>query len=287
MLVRAFFCFSFILSALWLAIAATYVDSRIGWGNLMSMNPSELAFFITAVCIPALVLWVIMGLFYFARVTQKQGDILKIMMHYMKDSSDRNRLMSRSLFETQGILRSYESLHYVDTYVAELNNVIAEIAIRFNILRRSSLVSLWHQVQTGDKWAFCNVILDSAADNPDFSFNLAKSAIKDRKLADAIELFCQRVETLFAVLRRSESFVTFAGVMETSNLGKLYRLISAVNAQQKRFDNGFTAKKDSQKVEESNLFSIAGEEFNEPDLFGNTDDIPILITDEDDYPKEN
>lgn len=258
MVLRVLFCFSFVMSALWLAVSATYVDTRIGWDNLMTMNPSDLAFFITAVCIPVVVLWVILGLFYYAGIIQKQGAFLEIMLYYMKDSADRNRIMSKSLLESREMLRSSENMRYIDTFILELNNVIAEIAIRFNILRRASAETLWHKVHTGDKWAFCNVILENARDIPDFDFALTKSAIRDKKLAEAISIFCQRVEHLLGVMRQNESSVMFADIIETSNLGELYRRMSVVNEQQKKFDTSFQnlPNEKKQKNEDETLFSI-------------------------------
>jgi hypothetical protein len=265
MLLRVLFCFSFILSALWLAVSATYVDNRIGWDNLMSMNPSDLAFFITAVCIPVVILWVIMGLFYYGGIIQKQGEFLEVMLYYMKDSADRNRIMSKSLLESREMLRSSENMRYIDTFVLELNNVITEIAIRFNILRRSSAETLWNKVHAGDRWAFCNVILDNARDIPDFDFALAKSAIKDKKLAESIKIFCQRVEHLFGILRQNESSAMFADIIESSSLGELYRRMSTVNEQQKNFDKSFKSslKDDGQKNEDDTLFSIAEDKSSE------------------------
>ena len=265
MLLRLLFCFSFVLSGLWLAVSASYVNSRIGWDNLMSMNPSDLAFFITAVCIPVVILWVIMGLFYYGGIIQKQGEFLEIMLYYMKDSADRNRIMSKSLLESREMLRSSENMRYIDTFILELNNIITEIAIRFNILRRSSTEILWKKVHAGDRWAFCNVILDNARDIPDFDFALAKSAIRDKKLADYISIFCERTEHLFNTLRQNESTAMFADIIESSNLGELYRRLAIVNGQQKNFDKAFaSSSKGAEKPDEESLFTAAGENTEKP-----------------------
>jgi len=262
MVLRLLFCFSFILSGLWFAMSASYVNSRIGWDNMMSMNPSDLAFFITAVCIPVVILWVVMGLFYYGGIIQKQGEFMEVMLYYMKDSADRNRIMSKSLLESREMLRSSENMRYIDTFILELNNVITEIAIRFNILRRSSAETLWNKVHAGDRWAFCNVILDNARDIPDFDFALAKSAIKDRKLAQAIDTFCQRVEHLLDILKQNESSAMFADIIETSNLGELYRRMASVNEQQRTFNKSFEPSAEEEEIQnntDDSLFAVTEE----------------------------
>lgn len=222
MLSVIFFCLAAFVSIFWLGLSGIYVETRIGWDNMMSMNPSDLAFFITAVFVPVVMLWVVIGFIHYAFAIRRQGKFLEIMLYHMKKSSDQNSVITRNLLESRELLRNSETLKYIDTAVADLNNTITEIAIRFGIMRKSSVEELWHKVSEGDRWAFCNVILDNSNDIKGFDSTIAFRVENDKELAAAIRLFCDRFEHLFDLLNLNENNRPLADIIENSSLGALY-----------------------------------------------------------------
>ncbi len=217
---------SLFASVLWLAGSAVYIESRVGWENLVTMNPSDIAFFMTAVLLPVVVLWIIMGFVHYAGVIHKQGAFLGAMLTQLKRSSEQNEIILKNLISSQAQSKNNDILKYIDIAIADLNNTLAEIAVRFGIMRKTSEDSLWHRVGEGDRWAFCQIILENAEETEDFDNALKKRMTRDLKLAEAVKAFCSRFEKIIHMLSSNDINRPFIDIIENGDLGTVYTRLS-------------------------------------------------------------
>lgn len=220
------FTVSIILSVCWIIGGAIYIEARIGFNNLITMNPSDLAFFITAVFIPVIVLWIIVGFIYYSSIISKQGYFLNLMLIRMKRSSEENEIILKSIIESQGYFKNRETLRFVDMSIDDMNNTLAEIAVRMGIIRKVSTETLWHRVGEGDRWAFCNIILENADEIRNFDKELKHHISRNEILAKQITSFCTRFEETFALLETNPNNRPMLNILESSVLGEVYTKFS-------------------------------------------------------------
>lgn len=251
MILRFFFCAALAITALWLGICGTYVNAGIGWSNVVDMPPSDMAYFLSAIFSPLVLMWATIGFTYYAGIIQKQGIILQKMMFYIKDSSDK-------------IACSANDMHYMETALTELNNVVADIAVRACLLRQSAVEVLWHRVHEGDKWAFCNAILENAQDIKDFDFVIAKQSVKNKKLALSVNIFCDRVSGLLDYLNQNAVMKPYASLLEASSLGVLYARLVKINGIKGEIKPSEIEEADDLTVTEIPIFTVAATKQDEP-----------------------
>ena len=233
---------SLIGSIFWLAGSAVYIESRIGWENLVTMNPSDIAFFITAILLPIVVLWIIIGFIHYTGIIRRQGYFLTAMLDQLKRTSGQNEVILKNLITGQEQNKNNDMLKYIDIELADLNNVIAEIAVRFGIMRKTSEDALWERVGQGNRWAFCQVILENAEETEDFSKALKKRMARDEKLTKAVNLFLSRFEKVLQMLSSTDFNRPFIETLENCNLGALYSLLANIeNFASPKADNEETA----------------------------------------------
>lgn len=264
-----FFSFAIIGSIFWLSASGVYIESRVGWENLITMNPSDIAFFMTAIFLPITVLWVIIGFIYYAKVINKQLYFLEGLFNQLRGNFIQNDNILKNLINIQESNNNNDILKSLDIAFSDLNNIIAEIAVRFGIMRKTSEDSLWERVSQGNRWAFSQIVLENAEETDDFDEALKKRMSRDEKLSKAVELFLRRFEKIIQQLNLSDLNRPFIDIIEEGELGKLYdRLYKIVNSD-KETEEG--SKKIPHIEEATNTNDIAMESTFHKALFSTSD----------------
>ncbi|MGD9638179.1 MAG: hypothetical protein AB7U85_03865 [Alphaproteobacteria bacterium] len=229
-MLKVLILFSFLtaVSCSWLISAGYYLYYSIGIDNFLSLNPSDLALYICAIMAPIAVIWLITGFTHHIFSVRYQNNLSTTLLYQARRSSEHTEALVKSMLEIQDQTKSGVLLHNIPIAINNLNEIMAQIALRFGFLTSDATESLWIKVKNGNLWAFCRVIIDNAARTRNFESLLLKQTLKDETLASAIIEFCKRFKRLKGILSKHDKESFLSEIIEDGSLGKVYALISPV-----------------------------------------------------------
>lgn len=212
------------LTTLWLGLAALYVSSSIGWANLLTLPPSDLALFGFGAVGPVVGMWLIVGLLFLAITGLRQEQVTHRLVRQATRSSEQSEAQVRSLIEMQMEGRRREVVAGIDLALRDLNAQSALIAERLGMVTAEEADALWARALSGDQWAFANAFLVRDSAYPDFADMLADRLIADDVAVAALQVFLRRYRGLSEALRDADVTGPAADMLHDGTLERLYSL---------------------------------------------------------------
>lgn len=212
------------LTTLWLGLAALYVSSSVGWANLLTLPPSDLALFGFGAVGPVVGMWLIVGLLFLAITGLRQEQVMHRLMRQATRSGEQSEAQVRSLIEMQMEGRRREVVAGIDLALRDLNAQSALIAERLGMVTAEEADALWARALSGDQWAFANAFLVRESAYPDFADMLAERLVADDVASAALQVFLRRYRGLSEALRDADVTGPAADVLREGTLERLYAL---------------------------------------------------------------
>jgi hypothetical protein len=153
------------LSAVWIALAVTYVGFGVGWPDFVQQPPSEFGSFLEGVVAPLAFLWLVLGLFLQQSELAANSDAIRVQSEALRRSAEQAEIQSRAIHANELHARQ-------DTFVDLVRLVGRQLGVISGFLYMSSqgavqggtvpperLRELWDQVGSGDDQAFVRAML--------------------------------------------------------------------------------------------------------------------------------
>ncbi len=225
------FGFAVSASLLWLCGVLFYVYAKIGFPNLFALPMTDLTMLSATAFLPVIFLWMAVSLIYNVITLKKQGTTITLLLTQARRSADHAEAMVRTLMETQLQSRSAMVLQNADLFINELNDLLADIVVRFGLIQPAHTELVWQRVGDGNRWAFCKVVLNNAENSPKFQDDLKEQLRRDKILAHAVRTFCYRFEQMFTMLERHDIEHYLTKIFEEGAMGRVYlRFVEACRA---------------------------------------------------------
>lgn len=227
MLTVLFFVTAF-SSLLWLVYALLYIHGLLAGVDLNSVNAATMAMYAGLTILPVWIVWQVFGFVsqYFrakgidARLTQ--------LFNQMKKNQDYTDLVVRVMLDAEHEIKDGFVINKFDVFVADMNEILADIIQRCNVVSSAQAEQLWSRVKNGERWIIAKTLVEAAKSHDDFSLYLAEKARKDSVFKGTLLEFCARYQNLSALLEKHDRDRVFITIIETGVMGKVYSLLAPV-----------------------------------------------------------
>lgn len=215
-------------SLLWLVYALLYIHGLLAGVDLNSVNASTMAMYAGLTVLPVWIVWQVFGFVnqYFrtkgidARLTQ--------LFNQMKKNQDYTDLVVRVMLDAEHEIKDGFVINKFDIFVADMNEILADIVQRCNAVSTVQLEQLWNRVKNGERWIIAKTLVEAAKNYDDFSSYLAEKARKDSVFKGTLLEFCARYQNLSLLLEKHDRDRVFITIIETGVMGKVYSLLAPV-----------------------------------------------------------
>ena len=216
MLSAAFF-FSVFTSFVWIFYA---------FSNLNNGDLNHFSLTIMIIVLPIFILWSVFGYIYQYNSTSVLNKNMYTLFRQMKKNHELSDATARILLEARGTLLDNIILSKFDVFIADMNELLADIIKRSQLIPAEQVDNLWIKVKNGGKWAFGKVIIDVAQSQPTLPNKLLQKALTDTVLSGTILEFCSRYQSLINALEKHDQARLFLNIIETGVFGKVFSLLA-------------------------------------------------------------
>lgn len=216
MLSAAFF-FSVFTSFVWIFYA---------FSNLNNGDLNHFSLMIMIIVLPIFILWSVFGYIYQYNSTSVLNKNMYTLFRQMKKNHELSDATARILLEARGTLLDNIILSKFDVFIADMNELLADIIKRSQLIPAEQVDNLWIKVKNGGKWAFGKVIIDVAQSQPTLPNKLLQKALTDTVLSGTILEFCSRYQSLINALEKHDQACLFLNIIETGVFGKVFSLLA-------------------------------------------------------------
>jgi hypothetical protein len=217
------------LTSIWLGGAVVYVTHAMGWANLLTLPPSDLALYIFGTLGPVATLWLVVGLLQNGLASHRQEKVLRTLAAQARQTAGQTEGQVRTLIQMQEESRRRSLIDGMDLVLKDLNGQAAVLAERLGMVSADEADSLWARTISGDVWAFAHAFLTRAAAYPDFADLLAERLAADDISTAALQLFRRRYDMLVASFEHSDADKVVRSVLEDGPLARLSHLFAEVD----------------------------------------------------------
>ena len=241
-------------SLVWLVYSIKFILGSLGGMSFFDAGLLNVLLYTLFVCLPEFVIWMI-----FAFISQHfSSKTLSRQMYklfsQMKKNQEYSDLLARIMLETGENIRNSFMMNHFELLIADMNELLSEIAQRENLVTKEQVADLWLKVQSGGKWAFGKIFIEKYNKTADFKSKLLEDALSDNILAGTIMEFCARYQSLLVLLEKYDKEKTFLNVVETGVLGKAFSVMASVSDSIRRSRDIKTVDKEEtveQKIDEA------------------------------------
>lgn len=212
----------------WLIYTFMYISEKLHGISFNSLGLVDLSVYTALVLLPILVLWMVFGYINQYISTNAFNKNLFSLFKQMKKNQDYTDLIARIMLESEQEIKDGFILGKFDLFVADMNELIAEIIHRSSIASPEQIERLWAKVQNGGKWSFGKVIIEVNQNQPRFQARVFEKSQSDVVLAGTILEFCSRYTNLIALLEKHDKERVFLNIIETGVFGKVFSIIAPV-----------------------------------------------------------
>ena len=152
----------------------------------------------------------------------------------MKKNQDYTDLVVRVMLDAEHEIKDGFVINKFDIFVADMNELLADIVQRCNAASSLQLEQLWTRVKNGERWTIGKTLIEAAKNYADFSTYLAEKARKDSVFKGTLLEFCARYQSLSALLEKHDRDRVFITIIETGVMGKVYSILAPVSEEIKR-----------------------------------------------------
>lgn len=247
------FFISVFSSLTWLVYTILYIVGQLGGNDLNALPPEKVALYGALVVLPIWVVWQVFALvagYYRA----KSADLrLTQLFNQMKKNQDYTDLVVRVMLDAEHEIKDGFVINKFDIFIADMNEILADIVQRCNAASSLQLEQLWARVKNGERWTIGKALVEAAKSHADFSVYVAEKARKDSVFKGTLLEFCSRYQNLHALLEKHDRDRVFITIIETGVMGKVYSILApAVQALEYNPNENI-----AENVEENEAFAVS------------------------------
>ena len=227
MLTVLFFVAAF-SSITWLVYAILYINGLLAGADLNSLAAADVALYIGLIVLPVWIIWQIFGFVNQYFRSKSTDNRLTQLFNQMKKNQDYTDLVVRVMLDAEHEIKDGFVVNKFDVFVADINEILADIVQRCNVASSMQLEQLWIRVKNGERWTIAKTLVEAAKNHDDFSSYIAEKARKDSVFKGTLLEFCARYQNLNALLEKHDRDRVFITIIETGVMGKVYSLLAPV-----------------------------------------------------------
>ena len=230
MLTFAFFISAFV-SATWLIYSLIYINSALGEQQFTSLPLQEGASYVALVLLPILVMWMIFGYaqqFFASKYNNRRTYKL---LQQMKKNQDYTDLMVRIMIDAEHEIKDGFILNKFDLFISDLNEMLADLLMRCNLVSSGQMENLWNKVLHGERWSIAKILLSNSPVGYDVADKIFEYAKRDQIVAGTLLEFCSRYQMLASMLEKHDKDGVFLSIIQTGVMGKAYSILAPVSEQ--------------------------------------------------------
>lgn len=227
MLTLLFFisCFS---SLVWLIYTGLFVHNRFATIDISSVDAYTLALYAGLVIIPVWVVFQVFGFINQYFKTKSTDKKLEQLFTQMKKNQDYTDLVVRVMLDAEHEIKDGFVVGKFDVFVADMNEILADIAQRSNAASSVKLTELWSRVKNGERWSIAKTFIESAKAHSDFEAYLKDKVLRDKVFRGTILEFCARYQNLTNMLEKHDRDRVFITILQTGVMGKVYSMLAPI-----------------------------------------------------------
>ena len=233
MLAVAFFV-SVFSTVFWLIYAVMFVAEKISGIPLNALSLFNASIYLAFILLPVFVLWAVFGYINQFSGMRHLHNNLFMLFKQMKKNMDYTDLVARIMLEAEQEIKDGFILNKFNIFVADMNEILAEIIKRAGIASSEQIENLWAKVQNGGKWSFGKVLIEVSQTQGEFQLRMFNRAQGDTILSGSILEFVARYQALIALLEKHDKEHVFLNLIETGVFGKVYSIFAPVSEEIKR-----------------------------------------------------
>ncbi len=213
-------------SLLWVAYACLYIHGLLSGADLSSLDIQTMALYAGLVIVPLWAVWQIFG--FISRYCRDKNFNLRLaqLFNQMKKNQDYTDLVVRVMLDAEHEIKDGFVINKFDIFIADMNELLADIVQRCNAASSLQLEQLWARVKNGERWTIGKTLIEAAKNYNDFSSYLAEKARKDSVFKGTLLEFCDRYQNLNALLEKHDRDRVFITIIETGVMGKVYSILA-------------------------------------------------------------
>lgn len=215
-------------SLIWLVYALLYINGLLAGADLSSVAATVLAMYAGLVVLPIWVVWQVFGFVNQYFRTKSTDARLTQLFNQMKKNQDYTDLVVRVMLDAEHEIKDGFVVNKFDVFVADMNEILADIVQRCNIASSMQMEQLWTRVKNGERWTIAKTLVEASKNYDDFSSYLAEKARKDSVFKGTLLEFCARYQNLNALLEKHDRDRVFITIVETGVMGKVYSILAPV-----------------------------------------------------------
>ena len=185
-------------------------------------------FAITAalIVLPIFILWVIFGYIYQYISASVLNKNMYSLFKQIRKNQETSEAVARVLLESRDTLKDNLFLSKFDIFIADINELLAEILVRGKLLSEEQVDKLWVKVKNGGNWTFGKAIIELSLAQQNLNNQLLQKALSDGVLGGTILEFCSHYQSLISTLEKHDKERVFLNMVETGVLGKVFSLFA-------------------------------------------------------------
>lgn len=222
------------LTSVWLGGAMVYASRSLGWANLLSLPPSDLALFVFGALGPVAALWLIVGFVQNGLASHRHERVLNTLAAQTRQAAGQTEGQVRTLIQMQQESRRRSLIDGMDLVLKDLNGQAAVLAERLGMVSQDEADTLWARTVSGDVWAFAYAFLTRAAAYPEFPDLLAERLAQDDISTSALQIFRRRYDMLVTSFEHTDADKVVRAVLEDGPLARLNDLFHGVDERATR-----------------------------------------------------
>ena len=233
MLALAFFI-SVFSTLTWLIFSAAYINDHLGGVAFGSLGIMDISVYLGLILLPILVLWMVFGFINQYLGSRILSGNMFSLFKQMKKNQDYTDLIARIMLEAEQEIKDGFILGKFDLFIADMNELIADLLLRCNIASTEQIERLWTKVQNGGRWAFGKVLIEVNQNQPNFQMRIFDKSQHDSVIAGTVLEWCARYQSLTALLEKHDKERVFITIIETGVFGKVFSILAPVSDEIRR-----------------------------------------------------
>ena len=233
MLALAFFI-SVFSTLIWLIFSAAYINDHLGGAAFGALGIMDISVYLALILLPILVLWMVFGFINQYLGSRTLSNNMFSLFKQMKKNQDYTDLIARIMLEAEQGIKDGFILAKFDLFIADMNELIADLLLRCNIASAEQIERLWSKVQNGGKWAFGKVLIEINQNQPNFQMRVFEKSKRDNVIAGTVLEWCARYLSLTSLLEKHDKERVFISIVETGVFGKVFSILAPVSDEIRR-----------------------------------------------------
>lgn len=227
MLTLLFFA-TFFSSLVWLIYAGLFVHNRFATVDMSSVDAYTLALYAGLVVIPVWIVWQVFGFINQYFKTKSTDKKLEQLFTQMKKNQDYTDLVVRVMLDAEHEIKDGFVVGKFDVFVADMNEILADIVQRSNAASTVKIGELWTRVKNGERWSIAKTFIENAKAHTDFEAYLKDKAERDKVFKGTLLEFCARYQNLSNLLEKHDRDRVFITILETGVMGRVYAMLAPI-----------------------------------------------------------